>query len=118
MLSHRHAVLQPGNKDRHQNTAMENLCSPLQLSGLQAAPDGGHQGGTHVPSKPALFLLLLGSGNAYQLWAPPAPKTQGKAAGNAKHTTNTQDAFTRAYSLLPSDFDAVKSDLRQVLDLK
>lgn len=35
-----------------------------------------------------------------------------------KCTTTTQDTSTRAYSLLPNDFDAVKSYLRQVLDLK
>lgn len=80
--------------------------------------------GGHVSLQRQFFVspFLLGSGNVYQLCAPPAPKScpkpKARWLATPKCTTTIQDSFTRAYSLLPSDFDAVESYLRQVLDLK
>lgn len=80
--------------------------------------------GGHMSLQSQFFVspFLLDSGNAYQLCAPPAPKScpklKTRLLAMPKCTTTTQDTFTRAYSLLPNDFDAVKSYLHQALDLK
>lgn len=106
----------------HHTTAMEKLCSPPQLCGLHNSPEEGHQRGTHPSKAKSVSPFLLGSGNGYQLCAPPAPKNcpklEARLLAMAKCATTMQEAFTRAYSLLPRDFDAVKSYLRQVWDLK
>lgn len=78
--------------------AMEKLCAPLQMSGLHASPEEGHQGGTRVPTKAVLCFSLftrqwqclpaLCSTSSQKL-----PKTQGKTAGNAKMHHNHPRQF-------------------------
>lgn len=65
-----------------------DVCAPCFSRG--STPRGGH---VSLQSHFFVSPFLLGSGNAYQLCAPPAPKTQGKTAGNAKMHHNHPRQF-------------------------
>lgn len=116
---HHTDVLEPGTKVRHRNSHGEAVLSSPAVW-VPYFSRGRTPRGAYVPPKSVLCFFLftrqwqclpaLCSTSSQKL-----PKTQCKTACNAKLPKTPSQ---RAHSLLPSDFDAVKSYLRQVLDLK
>lgn len=112
-------MLEPGTKVRHCNSHGEAVLSSPAVW-VPYFSRGRTPRGAYVPPKPVLcFFLFTGQWQCLPALCSTSsqklPKTQWKTACNAKRPKTPSQ---RAHSLLPSDFDAVKSYLHQVLDLK